>query len=178
VNNLKINDLKKYLRNRNDDELINEIIELAKLYPSVKEYYKAKLLPQSEVEIFEKYKNIIKNEFFPDRGFGKLRYSKVNEAIREYKKLTSNSELITKLMFYYTEIGIKFTREYGDIDEKFYINIEKSYINVLDYVQKCDLQEIFADQAHEVKVKAAGIGWGFGDNMSNIYYEYYYDDIH
>lgn len=78
MNNLKINDLKKYLRNRNDDELINEIIELVKLYPNVKEYYKAKLLPQSEVEIFEKYKNIIKNEFFPDRGFGKLRYSKVN----------------------------------------------------------------------------------------------------
>jgi len=177
VNNLKLVDLKKHLRNKGDEELINEIIELVKLYPNVKEYYKAKLLPQSEIEIWEKYKNVIKNEFFPDRGFGKLRYSKINEAIREYKKLTSNSELIAELMCYYTEIGIKFTREYGDIDEKFYINIEKSYINALDYIQKYDLQEVFEDQAHEIKVKAAGIGWGFGDNMSDIYYEYYYDDI-
>jgi len=178
MENLKLKDLKKYLKEKSDTDLINEIVELVKLYPNVKEYYKAKLIPQSEVEIFQKYKKIIENEFFPDRGFGKLRYSNVNKAIIDYKKLSTNTELIAKLMFCYPEVGIKFTREYGDIDEKFYEAIERAYINALEYVHKNDLQEIFVSQAHELKVKSQDIGWGFSDNMADIYYEYYYDDIY
>ena len=178
MNNLKINDLKKYLKEKSDTELISEIVKLVKLYPNVKEYYKAKLLPESEVEVFEKYKNMIKNEFFPTRGFGKLRYSNVNKAISEYKKLTTNLELVAKLMFYYPEIGIMFTREYGDIDERFYINIENAYENALKYVHKNNLQDMFKDQAHNIKVKAQNIGWGFEEDMAEIYYEYYYDDMY
>jgi hypothetical protein len=61
MSNLKINDLKKCLKEKSDTELISEIVELVKLYPNVKEYYSSKLLPESEVEVFEKYKNMIKN---------------------------------------------------------------------------------------------------------------------
>ena len=131
--NLKISELKKYLNEKNNDELINEIIQLHKLFPDVREYYQTKLVPESEMDILEKYKITIKNEFLPNRGFGKMRYSVINKAISSYKKISSNEEFIAELMMYYVEVGIKFTREFGDIDEKFYETIEKAYMKVLYY---------------------------------------------
>ena len=73
--NLKLTDLKTYLKSKSNEELTKEIVELVKLFPDIKQYYAVKLNPASESDIFEKYKNTIKNEFFPDRGFGKMRYS-------------------------------------------------------------------------------------------------------
>lgn len=173
--NLKITDLKAYLKDKNNDELIKEIVELTKQFPAVKEYYGVKLNPASETEAFEKYKKIIKNEFFPDRGFGKMRYSTVNKAISDFKKISNNAELIAELMLCYAEIGVEFTNEYGDIDERFYDTIGRAYINALEYIFKNDLQEKYRDKTNGIRIKADGIGWGFTDIMNEIYYDYYSD---
>lgn len=178
MTNLKISDLKKYLKEKDSDELINEIVSLVKLFPNVKEYYTNQLVSDSQLEIFERYKKIIKNEFLPDRGFGKMRYSVVNKAIKDYKKVSTNIEFIAQLMLYYVEVGINFTKEFGDIDEKFYMTIENAYEKALDYIFDNDVQKILVDKAHQIKVKSQGIGWGFGDNIADIYYEYYNDDIY
>jgi len=175
---LKLSDLKQYLKEKNDIELKNEIVELVKLFPNVKEYYKTKLVPSSEVETFKKYKKVIKDEFFPDRGFGKLKYSNANKAINDFKKISNNQELVASLMLYYSEIGVKFTNEYGDIDEKFYEVIERAYVKALEYIFTNNLQEFFKEKVHEIKVESQDIGWGFGDNISDIYYEYYFDDMY
>ena len=48
MGNLKITDLKKYLKNKNEEELLQEILTLTKTFKDVKEYYNLKINPESE----------------------------------------------------------------------------------------------------------------------------------
>jgi hypothetical protein len=48
----------------------------------------------------------------------------------------------------------------------------------LEYIFTNNLQEFFKEKVHEIKVESQDIGWGFGDNISDIYYEYYFDDMY
>lgn len=80
---IKINDLKEYLSNESEKELRNQIVELFKISKDVKEYYLLKLIPDLEKEIMDKYKKIIENEFFPERGMKILDYSVLNLHFRK-----------------------------------------------------------------------------------------------
>lgn len=50
--------LKKYLKDKNVDELRNEIIDIVKNFRDIKEYYNMKINPESEEEILKKYMKI------------------------------------------------------------------------------------------------------------------------
>jgi hypothetical protein len=173
MGNLKITDLKKYLNNKNKEELLQEILTITKNFKEVKEYYNLKINPESEKATLEKYKKIVNNEFFPDRGFGKMKYSVVSDAIKEFQNLSNLPENIAELMLFYAEIGVEFTNTYGDIDEKFYNNIEKAYDNALEYIQKSNLESMFKERASKIQYEASDIGWGFGDYMGELYCNYY-----
>ena len=88
MSKISIKEIRAHLNQKINDALIEEIITLIKTYPQVREYYQAQLLPGESSEILSKYKKIIENEFFPTRGFGKLRLSTIRNALRDYKKLS------------------------------------------------------------------------------------------
>ena len=87
---ITLNQLKQHLRNCAQEELITDVAELFKRFPSVKEYYQIKLYPQAETEVLAKYKKTIEDEFFPARGFGKARLSIAKKAISDYRKVCDN----------------------------------------------------------------------------------------
>ncbi len=116
---LSLTALKKYLKTCSQEELIAEISALYKGIPAIKDYYQVKLNPQSELQVAEKYKKIIKNEFFPTRGFGKSRLSVARKAVNDYKKLTASAASVADIMGFYVEQGVLFTNAYGDINEPF-----------------------------------------------------------
>lgn len=105
----------------------------------------------------------------------RMRYSVVNKAISDFKKISNNSEKIAELMLYYAEVGVDFTNTYGDIDERFYDIIERAYMNTLEYIYKNDLQDKFKNKIDEIRLNTDGIDWAFYDNMDEIYYDYYSD---
>jgi hypothetical protein len=56
-----------------------------------KEYYQLKLAGnEGDAQVLEKYKAIIKKEFFPARGFGEARLSVARKAVMDYKKLSNS----------------------------------------------------------------------------------------
>ena len=173
---LKMTDLKKYLASKNQPELIREILDLCKLFSNVKEYYAAKIVPDAEQEVLEKYMKIIKNEFFPDRGFGKLRYSIINKAISDFKKVSKTPIHIAELMVSCVENGVEFTNAYGDIDERFYIKMVAMYENAADYVMKETLEDTFQKRFWKIVDESAGIGWGFYEALIETYYSYFDDE--
>ena len=75
--------------------------------------------------IEDKYKEIITNEFFPKRGYGKARLSVAKKAINDFKKISDKFSLIVEIMLHYVEQGVDFTDQYGDIDSPFYDSIKK-----------------------------------------------------
>lgn len=169
---LKITDLKKYLKTLTIEELQKEIIFLAKNYKEVKEYYSIKINPESEYEILAKYKRIIMNEFLPDKGFGMMRYKVARDAIKDFQKISDSPKNIAELMLFYAEVGVEFTNIFGDIDDRFYANIEKAYHEALVFICKNGLEEVFFEKAKKIRDNARGIGWGFSDNMDDIYFNY------
>ena len=112
--NPSLTTLKQYLKTCSKEELIGDITELFKKFPVVKDYYQVKLNPQDNTQVAEKYKKIIKDEFFPARGFGKARLSVARKAVNDYKKLAVNPTNIANMMLFYVEQGVKFEVDPSD----------------------------------------------------------------
>jgi hypothetical protein len=172
---LTLTQMKKYLNSKTDAELREEILQLMKLFPNVQEYYSVRV-NSDEDEIMKKYKKIIRNEFFPDRGFGKLRYAVMKKALDDFKKISKNPASIAELMTTYVESGVEFTNTYGDIDEVFYVKIENMYEKLLAHVSGNNLEDTYVKRLAEIKDQCMGIGWGFEDIMAELYCNYFSDD--
>jgi hypothetical protein len=166
--------LKKQLKNLSQEELIGLLTELYNKNSENKELLESKFDEGgAETAAHQKYKRQIINEFFPERGFGKLRYSKMREAIKKFKDVSRNPALIGDLMMAYVESGVRYTDEYGDIDEYFYNAMENMYDNALKYLKTNKLLESFQGRARDVVKNTQNMGWGFPDNLGEIYNQYF-----
>lgn len=121
-------------------------------------------------EVLEKYRDKIVEQFFPARGFGKLKLGEARKAIRDYRKATGNLPGTVELMMTYVENGAKFTHDFGDIDERFYNSIE-SMLEELAGLFRSEAQEMYPQYRNRLaKVEAMtnGIGWGFHDYVGEV----------
>ena len=121
-------------------------------------------------EVLEKYRRKIVEQFFPARGEGKLKLGKARKAIRDYRKATGNLPGAVELLMTYVESGVKFTHEYGDIDERFYSSVE-SALDELAALLRGEAREIypkFCDRLASVEQMTDGIGWGFHDFVADV----------
>ncbi|MBD2357670.1 hypothetical protein H6G41_24175 [Tolypothrix sp. FACHB-123] len=168
---INLTHLKQYLKSCSQEELISDIAELFKKFPSVKDYYQIKLYPQEDKEIATKYKKIIESEFFPTRGLGKARLSVAKKAISDYKKICKTDAALIDVMLFYVEQGVKFTKAYGDIDEPFYLSMEGVYEQAVGIIIKSNLQDIFQQRCRKIMENTSGMGWGFHDTLTDIYQE-------
>jgi hypothetical protein len=166
--------LKKYLKGRNQEELIADITDLFSRFDSVKEYYQLKLSDgKSEGQLVEKYKAAIYKQFFPARGIGNPKLSVARQVVSDYKKIAPSPEGLADLMIFYVESGVEFTNTYGDIDEPFYHSMESMYEQLLKHLSKHNLLELFEESCKEIVDDTKNIGWGFHDTLSDLYYQYF-----
>ena len=118
----------------------------------------------------EKYRGKIVEQFFPARGFGKLKLGEARKAIRDYRKTTGNLPGTADLLMTYVENGTRFTREYGDIDERFYDSMESALkeLAILLRGEGRSLYPHVRERLAQVGQMASGIGWGYGDFVADI----------
>ena len=167
---ISLKNLKEYLKQRSKEELIGEISDLFTKYEYVKDYYQVKL-GQSDGQVLQKYKDIIEDEFFPTRGFGKARLSVARKAISDYQKMSPTSEGLADIMIFFVEMGVKFTNAYGDINEPFYNSMESMYKRAIKFITDHGIQDMFKTRCIKIVEDTVNIGWGFHDGLSNLYYE-------
>lgn len=173
---MKIGELKQYLNTQSKEQLIAEIRDLFSKFDSVKDYYQSRFETETEsAEVNAKYKRIIKDEFFPERGFGKGRLSVAKKGISDYKKVSTSEFGIADVMLYYVEIGVEYTVEFGDIDETFYNSMERMYASAVKYIDEREMQYQFEERCRKIVDDTSDIGWGFHDNLGDIYAEYFED---
>jgi hypothetical protein len=172
-NQLKISTLRKHLDGLTKAELIAEIVELFTKYSVVKDYYFAALAPQGIAQLSVSFKDIIKHEFLPERGFGKARLSIARKAVLDFKKICSDKVFLGDMMLYYVEMGVKFTNTYGDIDEPFYSSMESMYQNAVELITKHQLQPMFQKRCYQIVADTRDIGWGFHDILSETYDQHF-----
>ena len=176
MKNITISQLKKALSDKSEKELMEEVINLFKKSSQVKEYYTLALSAEGEEHVLEKYKEIINNEFFPKRGYGKARLSVAKKAISDFKKISGKPHLIVDIMLHYVDQGVNYTGQYGDINEPFYNSMEKMFEEALKLAEKNNLLPSFQKTCEEI-INEACEGWGFKDGLAGTYHELYGIDI-
>ena len=172
MKNIPISKLRKELSGKSEKELTDEIVNLFKKIPQVKEYYTVTLSAEGEEHILEKYKEIITKEFFPKRGYGKARLSVAKKAISDFKKISDRPHLVIDIMLHYVEQGVNYTGQYGDINEPFYNSMEKMFEDALKIAKKHNKLSPFQKKCEEI-ISEACEGWGFQDGLSFTYNEFY-----
>ncbi|NTW04476.1 MAG: hypothetical protein HGA19_24970 [Oscillochloris sp.] len=166
-----LRELRKHLASKTPPELIEEIVTLFTRYEAVKEFYMAQLHGGYDQELLDRYKAIITNEFFTRSGMpGSCRLSVARRAVTDYKKLAASPESVAELMIHYVEVGVAFTRQFGDIDAPFYSSMESMYAAAIKHLYEHGLEEKFHDRCRQIMRGTDRIGWGFNDNMMEIYY--------
>lgn len=127
-------EIKKELKKLDRNQLIDLVADLYKKNKYVKEFFDFYVSPD-ERELFNKYRDKVFEAFYPKRGYNyKLKDGK--QAISDFKKLGPSADLLADLMLFYVETGVKFTNDFGDIDESFYSSMEKTYVAALTLMKK------------------------------------------
>jgi hypothetical protein len=173
---MNLKDLKRYLGTRSREQLIAEIGEMFSKIDAVKDYCQSKLNLGYSAEVSEKYKSVIKHEFFPARGFGRARLSVARKAVSDYKKVSASKFGVADMMLYYVEMGVQFTNTYGDIDEAFYNSMESMYERAVKYIVQHGMRGQFGKRCRRIVTDTSDIGWGFHDGLSYTYEEHFKGD--
>lgn len=86
---------------------------------------------EDKQSLLESYRKIIIQEFFPDKGVEKLRIPVAKKAISSYESASGDMGGTIDLMMTYIEQIILFSKEYGDIDEKYLDSMGSVFENLL-----------------------------------------------
>jgi len=115
----------------------------------------------------ERYRRTIIEQFYPSRGFGKLKLAEARKAIRDYRRATGNLAGTIDLMLTYVENGTRFTREFGDINEAYYNSLESVLHEMTQLLRKDGpaLYPQFRQRIQRLSTHADHIGWGYGDYL-------------
>lgn len=168
---MSLKEIKQELLKQEKETLVKHILELYKKYSSVREYFDFYITPNEE-ELLEKYKEKIREGFYPKRGM-RLKLSLSRKAINDFRKLETSKEKLGDLMLYYVECGVEFTNDFGDISESFYTSVENTFEKSLSYFEKEGALEKYKSRAEQILKDTGGIGWGFHDTLGDIYYNHY-----
>jgi len=166
--------LKKHLETLTNEQLINQITDLYSKFKDVKEFFDGSLDGDNGA-VISKYKKIIDNQFFPQRGFPKFHLSIARKAVTDFKKVASSEKDVAEIMIYYVEQGTKGTCAYGDIDMPFYDSLISMYSSALKLMAKIGNLNEYKSRCYELVQKTSGIGWGFHDDLGDLYDEYFVD---
>lgn len=123
-------------------------------------------------EALESYRKKIVDQFFPARGFGKLKLGEARKAIRDFRKASGSVSGTAELLMCYVENGAEFTHQYGDIDDRFYNSIESALDELAALLlQEPGLYPPFVERLAKVEQLTSGIGWGFHDFIIRVVFE-------
>ena len=168
--------LKRQLKSLTYEQIIETVLEMYDNLKPVKEYFEYYLNP-NEKEMFEKYKTIIVNEFYP-KGKStepKTRFSVAKKAIADFRALKPSPELLGDLMLTLPEIACKFTCDYRDMWEQYYDSTSSNFKNALSYLEKNNLMDNFKLRCEDCIRNASHCGYGFDDEISDLFYQFYND---
>ena len=163
--------VKKELARLDKEGLIKLLAELYSKDKATREFLDFYVNPDEEA-MHKKCRDKISLAFFPKRGY-QVRLTVGKKAIADFKKCSSNVELLADLMLFYVEQGVDYTNEYGDIDMPFYNSVASVYDHALQLIKQENLLPKFAERAVQIVHETRGIGWGFHDDLDGSYMQIY-----
>ena len=118
------------------------------------------------------YREIIEHNISPAEPWKHpVRLSLARKAISDYRKAVGDPEGLAELMLFYVECGIRFTEEFGDIDEAFYSSMVSVFFDGMKMLNRCDKDVIgkLLPRFEAVVHSTADMGWGLYDGFRDIF---------
>lgn len=169
--------LKKYLQTLSKEQIIEIIIDAYQNSKPIKEYFDFFLNPNEEEKI-KNCKKIIYNEFnLDDISISKFRFSVAKKAINEFASLKPTPMNLADVLLYLPECACEFTYEYGDMNVPYYNAIINNFSIALEFLKKNGLLAEFKQRCLNCVNWAEPCGYGFADEMWDIYCNYYPEDL-
>lgn len=168
---MKITDLKKQLNSMEKNELASLVCKLYKASKQAQSLIDVELCGDTaEEQLVTECKKRIHAAFFGSR----LSLKNARTVISDFKKVSQSKENIAELMLFYVECGVEFTNMYGDINEAFYYSIESMFADFVRVLNGLDSESFYQRNAERIKemcLSSDCVGWGFSEEMMNIYYD-------
>ena len=129
---------------------------------------------QRDAALWEKARQRIEEGFFSTDAWGTPQTPNMLVAawpIADYREKTGDVLGALELMLTFVEAGNRFTNEYGDIDEPFYEGLELMLADFRDLLLAnpgCYEEGDLAQRLIELGREAGGLGWGYGDFVTEI----------
>ncbi|CAH1202674.1 hypothetical protein PAECIP111893_01877 [Paenibacillus plantiphilus] len=165
--------LNKHLKQLSNDQLIDLVKACFDASKDMEKFLAIRILGDEAVKsLFHEYRKKVEQQFFPERGFGKLKLQEAKKAISEFERLTGSVKYSMELQLIYVENGVDFTLSYGDIDERFYNSMESVYADVINLVNEDETAELFDEYEERIEAivsKTEEMGWGFHDGLAALY---------
>jgi hypothetical protein len=151
-------------------DLLGLIGELYRLSSQNGAFLHARFTDQSVA--MEEFKAIVSECLYPDVLRDRpLQVAKAKKAVADFCKAVADPVAHAELMVFFVEQGNAFTLEYGDIDAGFYSALLKMARRAVEVIcgLPVELQESFRERLAEVVRSSSGIGWGYHDELVDIY---------
>lgn len=161
--------LKKELRRFSKDELINIVTELYKRNDAVKEFLDFQVTHDEEA-LLKRYRLIVHRAFFTKWGVYNIKDAK--RAISAFKKLETSPKLLSSLMLFYVETGLRFADEIGDMEGVLYSSLDSTYCQALRLMTKANMRDTFYEQVREVDDSTRCFDWKVEDFLDDGYYDF------
>lgn len=163
-------EVKKYIKSLDREGVEQLLLDLYSARKEAKEYLEYAIHPNDKAK-YDEYREIIKKEFFPKRGEGKMRFSVCKKAIKDFKSLDPNPILLCDLMLYVAECASEIADCYGDLWDSFYDSAYNNFSAALKEIVKHGLQKHFQNRIDKILDNCKSSGYGFPDAMSQAYEE-------
>ena len=167
--------LRRTLTNLDKPELLDLIQQLYKLNPDNKVFLTSRLSTLDPSELAEPYRQIIRAQLNPARGEPTLSLRTARKAVTDFRKACDEPAAVVDVMLFYVEQGVACTNRYGDLYESFYNSMESMYESALGTIHESGdpaLPDRFRERAYRIVRDTSGIGWGFHDQLNELYHSY------
>jgi hypothetical protein len=152
------------------DDLLSLVAELYRLSKQNQNFLHARFANAEAA--MEDCKKIIAECLYPDVLRDRpLQVAKAKKIVADFCKAVADPVLHADLMLFFVEQGNAFTLEYGDIDAGFYnalLAMGRRAVKTICSLPK-ELQEPFRERLSEIVLSSSGIGWGYHDELAEIY---------
>ena len=164
-------EVKKYVNSLDKNTLVKLIMDLYSAHKEVKDILEYTIHPNDNAKL-EEYKAIIKQEFYPKRGYGKMRFSVCRKAVKDYKALDPSPFLLADLMLCIPEYTAQIADDWGDMQETFYDSTCNNFNAAMKYIEKNQLLSQFETRIQHILKNSESSGYAFPDIMYQIYEEH------
>ncbi|WP_047154981.1 DUF6155 family protein [Aneurinibacillus tyrosinisolvens] len=170
---VSVRKLRSKLDECSKQEVIEFLVESFKMSKEVQTYMSIKINGDDGVQaIIEDYKKKIQAEFFPARGYGKLRVSVGKKTISDFEKAAKDTGLTLELMMCFAEVAVQYIHENGDIPEDmgdYFTDTYEEIIQQLDKEKTSKLYRQYKDRLKSIVDTTGCECWGIHDSLEGSY---------